>query len=84
MKLRKEVHRPCNCQEKIDEMIDQRARNAAPELWLGSIIECDCGKWWRLADGRHGIGWVESPPTSAELLDAVAPPVVASPGRTRL
>ena len=84
MRLIKEVHKPCNCLEKIEKLQDQRTRNAALELWVGSIIECDCGKWWRLEDGREGVFWYPHTPTTAELMEDSAHVSLASPGRTML
>lgn len=57
VKLVKEVLEGCRCQEKIMQLMEQRRRNGKLPLWIGSIVECDCGKIFQLTDHFDGPYW---------------------------
>lgn len=45
---------PCNCYAKLD------AHALKENLYLGSIVECDCGRRYKLSeDQRDGRYWAQ-------------------------
>lgn len=77
MKFVKVVAKPHDCQGKIQSFLwdcEEDADESYMAPWVGSVIECDCGKTYRLEDSqREGVDWV-----------LYTPAPLASPGRTRL
>ena len=64
MKIVHHVPIPCDCHAKL------RAFERAPEssFFMGTIVECDCGKQYKLVDDqRDGIGWQWHHPDSGDM-----------------
>lgn len=90
MKMVKLVEKPHDCQGAIESfLVDRRIECSEArcpdfvEPWLGSVIECECGKWYRLESFKleSEYAWVQYTPTPRDLLEHTP---VASPGRTKL
>lgn len=48
------AHKPCDCQSNLR----QYAATQDPPFWLGSIVQCMCGRTYRLAEHQfEGPYW---------------------------
>lgn len=57
MKLINNPPLPCRCRERIAAFLGERGTTG---LRIGSIIECDCGKQYKLTDDqRDGPYWAK-------------------------
>lgn len=75
MIVEKEVLRPHDCREDIEECEKARAREDKPVLWAGSVLRCAiCDARWEKRDSqRDGVYW-------AKIVDGVQPAVLKPGG----
>lgn len=63
VKLVKAVLEGCPCRSRILELEAARRRDDLPPLWIGSVVECECGRVYRLVDDfTYGSWWEEVKP----------------------
>jgi hypothetical protein len=54
MKIIKMVRPPCDCTDRLWKFYNEHK----PQMQVGSVVECDCGKEWKLReDQRDGLYW---------------------------
>lgn len=67
MKIIKHVAPACPCMDKLWELYNER-RGTQDELCIGTVVECDCGARYKLAEHQFdGLYWEWHHPDSGNM-----------------